>query len=147
MQKERDIQVTCQRWILGRRLADDDQLTMQQYDIGPSNSSLYLYILADPPTKPKPQPQLTPENAQKPQSDTQPDQPNNTKKYYNYQEDRYSTCDEESDDEPMAIALDPDMTKTLYAPNTPDDASQAGQTNDNQGKIGYLQKCYHHLQK
>ena len=38
----------CQRWILGRRLADQDQLTLKDYDIWPSNSSLFLYVLNEP---------------------------------------------------------------------------------------------------
>ena len=46
--KSHNIKVECQRWILGRRLADQDQLTLKDYDIWPSNSSLFLYVLNEP---------------------------------------------------------------------------------------------------
>jgi hypothetical protein len=39
--------VKFQRWIVGRRLADDDQLTLKDYDISPHPSMLplFLYVL------------------------------------------------------------------------------------------------------
>ena len=94
MDKERGIRADCQRWILGRRLADnDDSMTLQQYDICPSNSSLFLYVLAEP---------IRPVEKQLPVQPVQPPPPaepvNSARKYYNYEEDRYSTCDESDDD-------------------------------------------------
>jgi len=51
MAKSHGVKVECQRWILGRRLATDqqDQLTLKDYDICPSNSSLFLYVLNNNP--------------------------------------------------------------------------------------------------
>jgi hypothetical protein len=48
------VKVECQRWILGRRLANDqqDQLTLKDYDIFPSNISLFLYVLENNPVPP-----------------------------------------------------------------------------------------------
>lgn len=93
-----------QRWILGRRLADKEHLTLKEYDICPSNSSLYLYVLPD--LQPLPNPpkksllnEAPPKPVPAPSAGQQPEQ--NAKKYYNYQEDRYSTC-EDSDDEVIA---------------------------------------------
>ena len=89
----------CQRWILGRRLADQDQLTLKDYDICPSNSSLFLYVLNDPVIVPKPNKSDHPVD-NPPITTTQP---TNARRYYNYEEDRYSTC-EEDDDEPLEAA-------------------------------------------
>ncbi|KAI9557786.1 hypothetical protein GHT06_014535 [Daphnia sinensis] len=107
MAKIHGIAMPSQRWIFGRRLADQEQLTLKEYDVCPSNSSLFLYVLPDLHTPPNPPKKSSPDEAPaKPQLDLvpagnqRPEQ--NAKKYYNYQEDRYSTCDEDSDDELVA---------------------------------------------
>ncbi|XP_057373171.1 uncharacterized protein LOC130694045 isoform X2 [Daphnia carinata] len=94
------IALPSQRWIFGRRLADKEQMTLKEYDVCPSNSSLFLYVLPDLQTPP-PKKSSQDEPPSKPQLDLVPPdgQHQNAKKYYNYQEDRYSTCDEDSDDE------------------------------------------------
>jgi hypothetical protein len=102
------VKVECQRWILGRRLAKDqqDQLTLKDYDICPSNSSLFLYVLENNPA-----PAAAAPNKMKINGLHQPAGPANTqiesarpdpasRKYYNYEEDRYSECEEE-EDEPL----------------------------------------------
>jgi hypothetical protein len=102
------VKVECQRWILGRRLANDqqDQLTLKDYDICPSNSSLFLYVLENNPA-----PAAAAPNKMKINGLPQPAGPANnqiesarpdpaSRKYYNYEEDRYSECEEE-EDEPL----------------------------------------------
>lgn len=109
MAKIHGIAMPSQRWIFGRRLADQEQLTLKEYGVCPSNSSLFLYVLPLPDLQTPPNPSqksLLDEAPSKPQldlvpADGQPPQ-QHAKKYYNYQEDRYSTCDEDSDDELVA---------------------------------------------
>ena len=121
------VKVECQRWILGRRLANDqqDQLTLKDYDICPSNSSLFLYVLENNPAPPvapnkmkingQPLPQLAgPANTQI--ESARPDPA--SRKYYNYEEDRYSECEEEEENDEQLEATANNMTQPANPPLT-----------------------------
>ena len=45
MEKDHNIASNTQRWILGRRLANNDQTTLQEYGVDSANCSLFLYIV------------------------------------------------------------------------------------------------------
>jgi len=45
MEKDHDIANNTQRWILGRRLANNDQTTLDDYGVNSVNRSLFLYIV------------------------------------------------------------------------------------------------------
>lgn len=121
MAKLHDVKAECQRWILGRRLADQDRLTLNDYDICPSNSSLFLYVLDNPAPAAKPkisQPSPQPGPAR---NEPRPDPPHPTtsgRKYYNHQEDRYSTCEEEDDEPPEAPVNNQPVGKVEEPPLT-----------------------------
>ena len=113
LDRERNVQVAHQRWILGRRLANDERANLEHYDIGPENCYLYVYVLAETP-KPavveavKEMKQVTP---------PPPVQAPPPGKYYNFEEDRYSTC-EESDEEPENVV----RIQVQHQENTEDEA-------------------------
>jgi hypothetical protein len=116
------VKVECQRWILGRRLANDqqDQLTLKDYDICPSNSSLFLYVLENNPAPPgaaapnkmkiNGQPLHQPAGPANTQIESARPDPA-SRKYYNYEEDRYSECEEEEEENEPLEATANNMTQ------------------------------------
>jgi len=46
METRHQIDVKIQRWIIERRLATDEQQTLQQYGLSAENSSAFLYLVA-----------------------------------------------------------------------------------------------------
>lgn len=89
MERDHDIANNTQRWILGRRLANKDLTTLDEYGVNSANCSLFLYIVV-PVDEPIVEQQLEPV--------VEPPVEVNKHRYFNYEEDRYSTC-EESDEE------------------------------------------------
>ena len=45
MERDHDIANNTQRWILGRRLANKDLTTLDEYGVNSANCSLFLYIV------------------------------------------------------------------------------------------------------
>lgn len=148
MEKERGIRIQCQRWILGRRLADRDEMSLKDYDISPSNSSLFLYILREPPPTqsappdppvPTAQPASLVTDGHQQQGAT--DLNNYSRKYYNAEEDRYSTCDEESTDDESAVIQPQKLVHESRTDELPVSTPQSQPTVTANGK----QKTYFHL--
>lgn len=105
LERERNVPVAHQRWILGRRLANDEKASLAHYDIGPDNCYLYVYVLAEAP---KPAVVVREDEVKETKQDTPPPAAREQAppgRYYNFEEDRYSTCDESDEENVVRIQV------------------------------------------
>ncbi|XP_065353337.1 uncharacterized protein LOC135948154 isoform X1 [Cloeon dipterum] len=112
VQQEFEIPADVQRWILGKKLASDDNKTLQQHSVASGGCVVFLYLVAPPerndsasPATNRDSPAVVATPPPPPAEDRiLPPAPENQRGpgwYYNFEEDRYSYCEssEESDPE------------------------------------------------
>jgi RanBP-type and C3HC4-type zinc finger-containing protein 1 len=105
IEKEFEIPVNVQKWILGKNLVSEDTITLHSQGVDVDGAQIFLYLVnpaereaelakteAEPQELPKPSPP-----AKIPL--VLPTEPFQKGRYWNYEEDRWSFCNSDDDDE------------------------------------------------
>ena len=103
IQCEFEIPVGVQKWILGKSLAENDESTLSSYGISGSGQSIYLYLVT-----PKDEEQKESKLPEKLETAQATALDYRKGRYWNYEEDRWSYCeDSEDEEEPKKIVEKP----------------------------------------
>ena len=95
IEAEFEIPVDVQKWILGKQLVGEESVTLESQGVATDGAEIYLYLV-NPGEKPEEKP-ASPATAPVKIPLVLPTEPNEKGRYWNYEEDRWSFC--HSDDE------------------------------------------------
>lgn len=113
VEKEFEIPVNVQKWILGKQLVSEDTVTLGSQGISQDGDKIYLYLV-NPEEEKKEEVKEAPAAQQKIPL-VLPTEPNQKGRYWNYEMERWSFCnsddDEDRQEEIKAIDKDDDKKK------------------------------------
>ena len=100
VEEQFEIPVAVQKWILDKSLVSEDTVTLSSQGVDKDGAKVYLYLVspeeareaAMPAASPKPTPASSGSN-------TRPAEPIQKGRYWNYEEDRWSVCNSDEDDD------------------------------------------------
>ena len=97
IEAEFEIPVDVQKWILGKQLVGEESVTLESQGVTSDGAEIYLYLVnpgekqEEKPASPAPVPVKIPL--------VLPTEPNEKGRYWNYEEDRWSFCHSDDEDE------------------------------------------------
>ena len=97
IEAEFEIPVDVQKWILGKQLVGEDSVTLESQGVTSDGSEIYLYLV-NPGEKQEEKP-ASPTAAPVKIPLVLPTEPNEKGRYWNYEEDRWSFCHSDDDEE------------------------------------------------
>jgi len=99
VEKEFEIPVDVQKWILGKQLVSEDTTTLESQGVTSDGSEIYLYLVNPgekiEEEKPEPLPASPPQKIPL----VLPTEPNQKGRYWNYEMDRWSFCNSDDDED------------------------------------------------
>ena len=99
VEKEFEIPVDVQKWILGKQLVGEDVTTLESQGITHDGAEIYLYLVNPGEKKEEEDKVAAPVPAPQKRALVLPTEPNQKGRYWNYEMDRWSFCNSDDDDD------------------------------------------------
>ena len=119
IEAEFEIPVDVQKWILGKQLVGEESVTLESQGVTSDGAEIYLYLV-NPGEKQEEEKPTSPATAPVKIPLVLPTEPNEKGRYWNYEEDRWSFCHSDEDEERAGEV------------KTPAKAEEGGEKNDDE---------------